>query len=39
MVARSPDVTFDASGLSSGFYLYRLEAGGFVETRQMIVVK
>lgn len=39
---RSPgwhDVNFDASGLSSGFYMYRLEANGFVETRQMMFVK
>ena len=33
------DVTFDASGFSSGLYIYRLEADGYVETRQMLFVK
>jgi surface protein len=39
---RSPgwhDVTFDATGLSSGMYMYRLEADGFVKTRSMMIVK
>jgi hypothetical protein len=29
----------DASGLASGVYLYRLQAGGFVETRKLLVIK
>jgi len=33
------EVRFDASGLSSGVYLYRLEAGGFVATRKLHLVK
>ena len=32
-------VQFDASGLASGVYLYRLTAGSFVQTRKMIVVR
>lgn len=33
------EVTFDASHLSSGIYIYRLEAGEFVESTQMMLVK
>ncbi|MEX2437332.1 MAG: T9SS type A sorting domain-containing protein [Candidatus Paceibacterota bacterium] len=33
------DVTFDASGLSSGTFIYRIEAGEYVETRSMMLVK
>jgi len=32
-------VLFDGSGLANGVYLYRLEAGGFVETRRMVLLK
>lgn len=32
-------VVFDASGLSSGIYLYRLAAGGFVATRKTALLK
>jgi len=33
------EVTFDASTLASGVYLYRLEAGKFVRTKKMMLVK
>ncbi|UCD37973.1 MAG: family 43 glycosylhydrolase [Fidelibacterota bacterium] len=32
-------VTFDGTGLSSGVYLYRLEAGSFIETKKLILAK
>ncbi len=33
------EVRFDASGFSSGVYLYRLTAGSFVETRKLVLVR
>ena len=33
------EVTFDAGGFSSGVYLYRIQSGTFVESRQMLLIK
>lgn len=33
------EVTFDAGKLSSGTYFYKLQAGGFVESKKMILLK
>ena len=32
-------VPFDASGLASGVYVYKLEAGGFVEAKRLVLLK
>ncbi len=37
--AGSHDATWDASGLSAGVYLYRLEVGGTARTRTMTVLR
>ncbi len=33
------EVSFDASGLTSGVYLYRLQAGDFVQTKKLVFVR
>lgn len=39
LLSGSYSVLWDASGLASGLYLYRLEAGEFVKTKKMVVMK
>ena len=39
MTAGSHSVTFDASTLASGMYLYRITAGNFVSVRKMVLLK
>jgi len=37
--AGSYDITFNASGLASGVYMYKIESGSFVESKKMILIK
>ena len=39
MEAGYHEVQFDASGLASGVYLYRLQAGDFVQTKRLLLLK
>ncbi len=38
-IAGRYEATFDASNLASGIYVYRLQAGEFMETKKMILMK
>jgi hypothetical protein len=37
--AKTYSVSFDASDLSSGVYLYKLQAGDFFDSKKMILIK
>lgn len=39
MAAGTYDVSFDASGLTSGLYFYKITTNNFVETKKMLLVK
>ena len=39
LAAGNHEVRFDAAGLASGLYLYRLQADQFVQSRQMMLIK
>lgn len=39
MEAGNHEITFDAGGLTSGVYFYRMQAAGFVDTKKFLLLK
>jgi hypothetical protein len=39
MEAGQHEVEFEATGLASGVYVYRLQADGFIETKKMVLLR
>jgi hypothetical protein len=39
MPAGTQEVDFDAGRLANGVYLYRLNAGKFIETKKMVLMR
>ena len=39
VIAGNYSADFDATGISSGIYFYKIDADGFVQTKKMILIK
>jgi len=39
IIAGNYEVNFEANGLPSGIYFYKIQAGNFVETKKMVLLR